>query len=332
MSQIVLTAVGDPVQSARLEATPELKVGADDVLVQMEAAPVNPVDFLFSNGWYGVQPSIPNLLGAEGVGRVREVGAAADQSLLGKRVVVLGTYEFGVWGDAVVVPARFVVAVRDDVDGQQVSMAVINPITAHLMLTRYVDLKPGDWIGQTLGNSALAHSVVALAREAGLKTLSVVRSEKAAEEARASGADLVLVDGDDLGDRVAKALGGEQLRLVLDGASGNTHVALTNALEFGGTVLTYSSTTGEAPVMPLGTFVFGEIVHRGIWVVNWFRNASRAEIEEVVTKMVDLVARGVLSVPVDSTYSLDEYQQAFARHNSPDRTGKVLFTFGSAKS
>jgi NADPH:quinone reductase-like Zn-dependent oxidoreductase len=332
MSQIVLTAVGDPAENARLEATPELKVGADDVLVQMEVAPVNPVDFLFSMGWYGVQPVLPNVLGAEGVGRVREVGAAADQSLVGKRVVVLGTYEFGVWGDTVVVPARYVVAVREDVDGGQLSMAVINPITAYLMLTRYVDLKPGDWIGQTLGNSALAHSVVALASEAGLKTLSVVRSEKAAGEARAAGADVVLVDGDDLGDRVAKALDGEQLRLVLDGASGSAQAALTNALEFGGTVVTYSSATGEAPVMPLGTFVFGEVIHRGIWVVNWFRTAPRAEIEEVVTKMVDLVARGVLSVPVDSTFSLDEYQEAFARHNSADRAGKVLFTFSAAKS
>jgi NADPH:quinone reductase-like Zn-dependent oxidoreductase len=332
MSRIVLTAVGDPAQNARLEATPQLKVGADDVLVQMEVAPVNPVDFLFSMGWYGVQPSVPDVLGAEGVGRVREVGAAVDQSLVGKRVVVLGTYEFGVWGDTVVVPARYVVAVREDVDGGQVSMAVINPITAHLMLTRYVDLKPGDWIGQTLGNSALAHSVVALANEAGLKTLSVVRSEKAANEARVAGADLVLVDGDDLGDRVAKALGGEQLRLVLDGASGNTQAALVNALEFGGTVVTYSSTTGEAPVMPLGAFVYGEVVHRGFWVVNWLRTAPRTEIEEVVTKMVDLVARGALSVPVDSTFTLDEYQKAFARHNSPDRAGKVLFTFPPMKS
>jgi NADPH:quinone reductase-like Zn-dependent oxidoreductase len=332
MSQIVLTAVGDPAQNASLKATPDLKVGAGDVLVQMEVAPVNPVDFLFSMGWYAVQPSVPNILGAEGVGRVQEVGVAADQSLAGKRVVVLGTYEYGVWGDTVVVPARYVVAVPEDVDGQQLSMAVINPITAYLMLTRYVDLKPGDWIGQTLGNSAVAHSVVALASEADLKTLSVVRSEKAAREARAAGADLVLVDGDDLGDRVAEALGGAQLRLVLDGAGGNTQVALTNALEFGGTVVSYSSTTGEAPVMPLGTLVFGEVIHRGVWVVNWFRTASRAEIEEVVAKMVDLVARGVLSVPVDSTFSLDEYQKAFARHNSPERTGKVLLTFSPAKS
>jgi hypothetical protein len=41
-------------------------------------------------------------------------------------------------------------------------------------------------VGQTLGNSAVARSVIALAKIAGLRTLSLVRSEKAAEEARAA--------------------------------------------------------------------------------------------------------------------------------------------------
>jgi NADPH:quinone reductase-like Zn-dependent oxidoreductase len=36
----------------------------------MEAAPINPADFLLAAGWYGVQPALPAPLGAEGVGRV----------------------------------------------------------------------------------------------------------------------------------------------------------------------------------------------------------------------------------------------------------------------
>lgn len=331
MSQIILTNVGNPAENYRLEKDPELNVGAEDVLLQMEAAPVNPVDFLFSNGWYGVQPQVPTTIGAEGVGRVLQVGPGADQALANKRVVVLGTYEQGVWGDTVVVPARNVVAVREDVDVQQLSMAVINPVTAYLMLNQYVDLKTGDWIGQDLGNSALGLAVIALAKIAGVKTLSIVRSERAAEVARAAGSDVVLVDGDDLGDRIATVLDGTQLRLVLDGASGSAPGALATALEFGGTVVSYSSTTNEAPLIPLGNLVYGELVLRGFWVVNWLHNTPRAEIENVVNKMVDLVADGTLSIPVDSTYTLDEYDAALARHNSTDRNGKVLFTFKSTK-
>jgi NADPH:quinone reductase-like Zn-dependent oxidoreductase len=330
MSQIILTAVGDLTGNARLEKDPDLTVGAEDALVRMEVSPINPVDYLFSNGYYALQPTIPAVLGSEGVGRVIEVGSAADQSLAGKRVVVLSPYEQGVWGDTVVVPTRNIVVVPEDVDAQQLSMAVVNPVTAHLMLTKYVDLEPGDWVGQTLGNSAVARSVIALAKIAGLRTLSVVRSEKAAEEARAAGGDVVLVDGDDLGDRIVAALGGDKLRLVLDGAGGSVPGTLATALEFGGTVVSYSSPTGEPPAVPLGNLVFSELAVRGFWLTNWVRSAPRAEIEKVVGDLVDLVARGVLAVPVDSTYPLDRYEEAFARNASPDRAGKVLFTFPHA--
>jgi NADPH:quinone reductase-like Zn-dependent oxidoreductase len=332
MSKIILTGVGDPAGNLRLEKDPELTVGAEDVLLQMEAAPVNPVDFLFANGWYAVQPKIPSTIGAEGVGRVLEVGSAADPSLAGKRVVVLGSYDQGVWADTAVVPARYVVAVPEGVDAQQLAMVGINPTTAYLMLNRYVDLKPGDWVGQTLGNSAVAQSVFALARRAGVRTLSVVRSEKAAAKAVAAGADLVLVDGVDLADRIINALDGERLRLVLDGAGGSTPAPLAAALEHGGTVVSYSSQNGEPPAIPLANLVFDELAVRGFWVTEWFRNAPRAEIETVVGELVDLVARGVLSVPVDSTFPLDRYEEALARATSPERTGKVLFTFDAPQA
>jgi NADPH:quinone reductase-like Zn-dependent oxidoreductase len=327
MSQIILTAIGEPAENLRLEKDPELVVGADDVLLRMEASPVNPVDLLFAKGWYGVQPRIPSTVGSEGVGRVVEVGSAADQALVGRRVIVLGTYEQGVWADAVVVPARNVVAVPEGVDAAQLSMAGINPVTAHLLLTRYVDLRPGDWIGQTLGNSAVAQSVIALAKHAGFRTLSVVRSEKAADEVRAAGGDLVLVDGDDLGERLVEALGTTPLRLVLDGAGGTTAGALASALEFGGSVVSYSSQTGAPPVLTLRDVVYREIAVHGLWVVNWMRDAPRAEVEQVVAEMVDLIASGVLSVRIDSTFPLDRFEEALVRQASPDRSGKVLFTF-----
>jgi NADPH:quinone reductase-like Zn-dependent oxidoreductase len=330
MSQIILTGIGDLAVNSRLEKDPELTVGADDVLLQVEAAPVNPVDILFSAGMYGVRPQIPSTLGAEGVGRVLEAGSAADQSLIGKRVVVLPSYEQGLWGDTAVVPARNVVVVPEDVDASQLAMLAINPVTAYLILNDYVDLKPGEWVGQNLGNSGVARNVIALAKRDGVRTLSVVRSEKAAEQVRAVGGDIVLVDGEDLGDRIADALGGEHLRLVIDGAGGSTAGALADTLEPGGTVVVYGTTTGEVPPVPLGKLVFADLTVRGLWITTWLRATPRVEIERVVTELADLVARGVLSVPVDSTYPIERYQDALARATSPERVGKVLLTFDHA--
>jgi NADPH:quinone reductase-like Zn-dependent oxidoreductase len=149
MSQIILTGIGDLAVNSRLEKDPELTVGADDVLLQMEAAPVNPVEFLFSAGMYGVRPRIPSTLGAEGVGRVLEAGSAADRSLIGKRVVVLPSYEQGLWGDTAVVPARNVVVVPEEIDASQLAMLAINPVTAYLILNDYVELKPASGSART---------------------------------------------------------------------------------------------------------------------------------------------------------------------------------------
>ena len=46
----------------------EPALGQEDVLVSMDAAPLNPSDALLVRGLYGVRPAFPCSLGAEGVG------------------------------------------------------------------------------------------------------------------------------------------------------------------------------------------------------------------------------------------------------------------------
>jgi NADPH:quinone reductase-like Zn-dependent oxidoreductase len=330
MSQLTLTAIGDIDESVQLDEHPDLTVGSGDLLVDMEAATVNPTDLLLVAGRYGVRPQPPAGLGAEGVGRVREVGPDADPSLVGRRVLVLPTYEQGTWSDRVVVPARNVVVVGEAGDAEQLAMLPINPATALLLLRRYVDLQPGDWIGQNLGNSALGQYVIALARHAGVRTLSVVRRESAVEPVRALGGDVVLVDGDDLGERVEAALGGARLRLVLDGLGGSAPAPLAHALGFGGTLVSYAALNASPPAVGIADLIYNEIVVRGFWLINWIRNAPREEIERTYAELAQLVEQGVLHAAVEATYPLAAYREAFAHAIRPQRSGKVLFAFDAA--
>jgi NADPH:quinone reductase-like Zn-dependent oxidoreductase len=116
-----------------------------------------------------------------------DAAAQADQGLLGKRVIVLPTYAYGTWAEKVVVPHDKVVEVTPEADPLQLAMLSINPATAHVMLNRFVDLMPGDWVGQPGANSAVGLLVIALAHLRGLKTLNVVRRDEAADEVRAAG-------------------------------------------------------------------------------------------------------------------------------------------------
>lgn len=325
MSQLILTAIGDIDETAVLETAPDLTVGPDDVLLTVEAAPINPVDFMIASGQYGFQAQPPFQLGTEGVARVAAAGSSVDQAAVGRRVLVIPNYEQGLWGDQVVVPFRNVVLIPEGGDVEQLSMVAVNPLTAQLLLTKFVDLKPGDWIGQNLGNSAVGQSVIALAKRAGVRTLSVVRREEAAEQLRAAGADLVVVDGNDLAERIKTALAGNELKLVLDGTGDASAGALAQAVEFGGTVATYSSVTGAPSQVGLGDSIYRQVSVRGIWIPNWFRDASREEVENTLVELAELVADGTLRLQVDASYPVAEYRKALDHARQPGRTGKILF-------
>ena len=321
MSQLVLHTVGD--LSLRLTDDTPGRPAADEVLIAIEAAPINSADFLIANGWYPVRPVVPFPMGTEGVGTVVEAGSAVSH-LAGRRVVVLPTNEQGTWADRVVVAARNVLPVSDTGDPVQQAMLTINPATAHLLLTRYVRLEPGDWVGQDLGNSAVGQYVIALARRAGVRTLSIVRSERAAAQLRDTGADVVLVDGEDLPQRITAALGGRTLRLALTG--GGAVEALAAAVESGGTVVAYSAITGQPPALPLGDLIFRELSLHGFWVIRWLREAPRTEIEATYATLAALVDEGVLHAAVDATYPLADHREALKRAQESGRSGKILFT------
>src|SRR5207247_11428285 len=107
-----------------------------------------------------------------------KTGSKVDGAWQGKRFLILTTYEQGTWADQVVVPVRNIVPVSDEAEPLQVSMIGINPATAYLLLTRYVSLMPGDWIGQTAANSAMGQYVIKLATLPGVQTLNVGRRKE----------------------------------------------------------------------------------------------------------------------------------------------------------
>jgi NADPH:quinone reductase-like Zn-dependent oxidoreductase len=328
MRQLQLVAFGEPSEVIELNAVSEPALGQEDVLVSMEAAPINPSDLLLVRGMYGVRPDLPFPVGAEGVGRVTQTGSKVDVALLGKRVLILPTLEQGTWADQVVVPVRNIVPVSTEADPLQLAMIGINPATAYVLLSRYVSLMPGDWIGQTAANSAMGQYIIALAKLAGVRTLNVVRREDAAEEVRQWGGDRVVLQGDDLHKDIEKALDGKRLSLVLDTVGGPAVGALARSLKTGGSIVLYAVLSGQFPAISPKDLIYRDLSLHGFWLINWIRNAPRTEIQEVYRKLGDLVAQGSLSAAVEHVYPLDHFKDAFKHSLKPNRTGKILFKVG----
>jgi NADPH:quinone reductase-like Zn-dependent oxidoreductase len=327
MRQLQLMAHGEPSDVITLNTVAEPVLGQEEVLVSMEAAPLNPSDFLLVRGMYGVRPALPSPVGAEGVGRVIKTGSKVDGSLPGKRVMIVPSYEQGTWAEQVVVPLRNIVPLSGDADPLQLSMLGINPATAYLLLSRYVSLMPGDWIGQTAANSAMGQYIIKFAKLAGVKTLNVVRREDAADQVRQFGADRVVLQGDNLQKDIEEALGGKKLSLVLDSVGGTPVGDLAKSLKTGGSVVVYGMQSGQFPAVSPKEFIYRSLSLHGFWLINWVRNAPRTEIQEVYQKLGGLVADGSLSATVDHVYPLDLFKEAFEQSLKPNRGGKILFKF-----
>jgi NADPH:quinone reductase-like Zn-dependent oxidoreductase len=329
MRQLQLIAHGEPSDVIELNAVSEPVLGPEDVLISMEAAPLNPSDFLFVRGNYGVRPAFPSSVGAEGVGRVAKIGSRVDAALQGKRALILPTYEQGTWADEVVVPVRNLVPMSNEADPLQLSMIGINPATAYLLLNRYVSLMPGDWIGQTAANAAMGQYIIELAKLAGVKTLNVVRREEAAERVREWGGDRVVLEGDNLYKDIEEALAGKKLSLVLDMVGGTPVGELAKSLKPGGSIVVYALQSGQFPAISPGDLIYRGLSLHGFWLINWIRSAPRTEIKEIYQKLGDLVADGWLSAAVEHVYPLNQFKEAFKQSLKSNRSGKILFQFAA---
>ena len=131
-------------------------------------------------------------------------------------------------------------------------MLAINPPTAALLLSEYVDLQPGEWVVQNAANSGVGRWVIAFAKRRGLKTVNIVRRPELVAELKAFGGDVVVVDSQDVPHRIKAAVGQAELRLALDGVSGPATGVLAAAPSPHGTLVSFAAMSeGPMSINPL---------------------------------------------------------------------------------
>jgi NADPH:quinone reductase-like Zn-dependent oxidoreductase len=113
--------------------------GANEILVQVAAAPINPSDELYTKGIYPMEADFPKPCGFEGSGTVVQVGEGSGEqfkALLGKRVSFIkssGKFVYGSWGEFIMVPAFNVNLLHKNSSFEQGCMSVVNPATCVAM-------------------------------------------------------------------------------------------------------------------------------------------------------------------------------------------------------
>ena len=217
-----------------------------------------------------------------------------------------------------VIPAGGLSALPPDADPQQLAMLAINPPTAALLLSEYVDLKPGEWVVQNAANSGVGRWVIAFAKTLGLKTVNIVRRRELVAELEALGADVVVDDSKDVSERIKAAVGQAELRLALDGVSGPATGVLAATLSPHGTLVSFAAMS-ETPISinPLDV-IFKPLTMRGFWLGH---PEVVAKIAPAIAQAAAMIASGRVHIPVAATYPLSSIKEAVAH---AQRGGKIL--------
>ncbi|HSM39476.1 MAG TPA: zinc-dependent alcohol dehydrogenase family protein [Afifellaceae bacterium] len=323
MKRIEQTGNGRPDQVVRCVETEDVgQPEGNEVVVAIRAAAINPADLLIMEGRYPGPTEFPARIGIEGAGEVVAVGPDVAGLAPGDRVMSLGREN---WAEKVRADAAQFIKLPQEIDWRDAAQIKANPPSAHLMLETYVDLEPGDWVIQNAANSAVGRHIIRLAKARGCRTVNVVRRDSLIAELQALGGDSVLVDGDDLAERVREAIGRTaRLPLAIDAIGGTSCMRLAACLSDGGTVVNYGFLSGEPCMITPEQAVVHGITLTGFWLVGFMRSASREEIEALYDRMARHFIDGDLVVPVEAEYSLDEISEAVAHAHAEARNGKIL--------
>ncbi|MEA2918026.1 MAG: hypothetical protein QOJ15_10107 [Bradyrhizobium sp.] len=324
MQAIQIEAFGNPAEVLKLVEVPDVGAPAEgEVVIALEASPINMSDLSMISGRYGHRPRLPSVMGTEGVGRVIAVGGGVKHLKQGDRTLV--PYPAPAWAERIKTDASRLRPLPSG-DVHQLAMLGINPPTAYLMLTGFVNLPSGSWVIQNSANSGVGRALVPIAKSLGLKTVNVVRRDDVVAEIKAIGGDVVLVDGPDLAKRVAAETGKAPIALAMDGVGDTATTNLVGCLAEKGVHVFYSMMSGKPSVVPARQLIFRDISMRGFWLAHWFNNARPDQITEMYDYLAPLVASGAISAPIAGIYGFADIAEAIAAASKA--RGKVLFTVG----
>ena len=331
MSKTIRAAVhethGNPPDVLRVVEQPWPTPAADEAVVQMRAAPLNPADINSIEGKYPVRPQLPATPGMEGAGVVVELGSEVRNLKIGDQVIL--PHNFGTWREACAVKAEKLVVAPADIEPVQAAMLKVNPITAWRMLHDFVSLGRGDWFIQNAANSAAGLCAIQIGRELGLRSVNIVRRAELIEELRSAGADVVLLDSEELRDQVAEATQRAPVRLALNAVGGESAIRMAKTLAPRATMVTYGAMSLQPLTIPNGMLIFKELRFTGFWVNKWYDGATAEQRRDTFAPLFEMAQRGLLRTKVEKTYSLGEADQAIRHAMENKRSGKVVFDFGS---
>lgn len=317
---------GSPKDVLRVESKSIEPPKDNEVLVRMLARPINPSDLIPIRGAYSQRISLPNIPGYEGVGIVEDVGPLVSHHFIGKRVLPLRGE--GTWQEFVKTSSEFAVPIPNSIDDFTAAQMYINPITAWVVCTEVLKLKPNDVLLVNACGSSIGHIFAQLSKVLGFRLIAVTRNSKYTEELLNFGASHVIdTSKNNLNEMVMELTNGMGADAAIDSVGGSDGNELAYCVQPNGNFLTIGLLSGVQ-------VNWAEIINTAkvnanmFHLRNWNKNVSADKWQETFKHLINLISDKKLRLmTVDSQYDLLNVKRAIEVVESSKMTkGKVFLT------
>ncbi len=323
------------IEKLRLSEVPDPHPGPTDVLMTVRYAALNPADAFLAQGLYPAKPTLPHILGRDGVGEVELVGSHVGTIRVGDTVGILrcaiGVDMPGTLAEKVVVPAESLVHIPTGWSHEEMAGAPLVFLTAWQALTQWsnpwgppakrsVLLVTGASGGVGLASVLLGKSmdliVVALSRDAEKRT-----------KLKALGADFVFDPEDrNLVQSISAAIGPSKVDVAIDCVGGNLFPRIIAVLGHAGRISVVGRSGGTVSEFNTATLLFHRIRIGGVSVGDYTVPAALAAWREIVIRLDRIGQRP----QVDRIVPFEEVKQGFTRL-AQGPMGKVLVRIAAAQ-
>ena len=320
---LVVTEPGDG-RVLKVEDREIADPGPGELLVEVAASGINFMDVYQRQGIYP-KPT-PFVLGSEGAGVVRALGADVDGFTVGQTVAWATAP--GSHAGLALVPAAMAVPVPDGVSPDLAAAAMLQGMTAHYLVNSTYPVQPGDGVLIHAAAGGVGQLLVQLAKARDARVIATVSTDAKADIARGLGADAVVKYSDfddphELARAIRAANGGQGVSVAYDGVGQATFEASLASLALRGMGVLFGGASGQVP--PFDLQRLNQL--GGLYVTRPSLGHYTATRQELLWRGGDIlaaVADGGLRIDIGGRYPLADAARAYDDLESRRSTGKLL--------
>jgi len=295
--------------------------GPGEVRMRNTAVGLNYIDTYFRKGLYPAE--LPMGLGSEAAGVIEAIGSGVEGFAVGDRVGTFGPAR-GAYATERNLPAAQVMTLPDSVDDRTAAALLLKGCTAEFLVERCAKVEAGQTVLVHAAAGGVGHLLVGWLKAIGATVIGSVGTADKAEQARAAGADHVLIHKEvDVAMEVRAITGGKGVPVILDGVGKATwEVSLASAAKRG-LIVSYGNAGGAVDGVALGVLASkGSLFVTRPTLFDYY--LDHAERQKGTDRLFEMLMKGAIVPEIGQTFALEEAADAHRALEAGETRGATV--------